>query len=198
MPHFDHFPCPGESDPYVTPSPKKWHIMGLIECQEEGESKSVSGWQWRWYSSLWIIYWSSAVDIRVYWGGVWEGEWQWCWYSSDWVSKRGGEGERVTVTGGEKLRAKWLGVFPPKLMAAAKNLVTPFYTRHGALSDICTPCIPALPRLYFYSLVVSSVCYLAYSDARSERNYGFQSVESPLSIISQKYVHQIIFFVMWS
>ena len=144
-----NFPVLGNLTHMSPPPPKKWHIMGLIECQEEGESKSVSGWQWRWYSSLRIIYWSSVVDIRVDRGGEWEREWQWCWYSSDWVSKRGGEGERVTVTGGEKLRAKWLGVFPPKLMAAAKNLVTPFYTRHGALSDICTPCIPALPRLYF-------------------------------------------------
>ena len=65
--------------------PKKWHIMGLIECQEEGESKSVSGWQWRWYSSLWIIYWSSVVDIRV---------------------DRGEEWERVTVV----LIFKWLSV----------------------------------------------------------------------------------------
>ena len=107
------------------------------------------------------------------------------------MSKRGGEGERVTVTGGEKLRAKWLGVFPPKLMAAAKNLVTPFYTRHGAPSDICTPCIPALPRLYFLYFCLFKF-YLAYSDAESERNYDFQSVESPLSSIRQKYVHQII------
>ena len=28
---------------------------------------------------------------------------------------------------GENLRAKWRAVFPPKLMAAAKNLVPPFY-----------------------------------------------------------------------
>ena len=70
-----NFPVLGNLTHMFPPPPKKWHIMGLIECQEEGESKSDSGWQWLWYSSWWIIYWSSVKKRRR--GRESDSDWRW-------------------------------------------------------------------------------------------------------------------------